>query len=133
MSYAVYGGILHPTGHQISAMKDSHHGLTNAVLTIPSARYNQPACIDRFAEMAELMGVDTSNMTRVQAADKWFEEVERLQKDLNIGSTRLSERFGLEQKDLEHIISVISKDITCTSNPREFNPQEWLEVLQAAL
>ena len=34
-------GIVHRFGHQIGALTDCHHGLANAVVTLPLERYNE--------------------------------------------------------------------------------------------
>ena len=71
----------------------------NAVVPLPLERYNQPSCPDKFAEMAEAMGADTRGLTKMQASDKWFDEIERLLDDLNIRTGHLNEQFGLQKRD----------------------------------
>jgi hypothetical protein len=51
------------------------------------------------------MGVDTRGMTRIQAADRWFDEVERLLKDLKIESGHLNRQVGLKHEDLEYCVT----------------------------
>jgi alcohol dehydrogenase class IV len=126
-------GIVHGFGHQLSAVTDAHHGLANAVMTLPLERYNEPACPERFAEMARAMGVDTTGMTKIQAADKWFDEIERLLKDLNIETGNLSKQFGLEKKDIEHIVKIYSNDFTKEGNPRDFDFNECVKLLESML
>jgi methanol:N,N-dimethyl-4-nitrosoaniline oxidoreductase len=126
-------GIVHGLGHQIGALTDCHHGLANGVLVIPGERYNEAACPDRFAEMASAMGVDTRGMTKMQAADKWFDEVERLLADLNIKTGHLNEQFGFQQKDVEHIVTIYSNDFCKEGNPRDFNFEECIELLESML
>jgi alcohol dehydrogenase class IV len=127
------GGIVHGLGHQLSALTGAHHGLANAVMTLPGERYNEPACPDKFAEMARAMGVDTRGMTKMQAADKWFDEIERLLADLNIKTGHLNEQFGLQRKDLEHMVTIYSNDIGREGNPRDFNFEECVKLLESVL
>jgi len=128
------GNIVHGLGgHQISALTGAHHGLANAVLAIPGYRYNQPSCPERFAEMAEAMGVDTRGMTKMQAADKWFDEIERLLKDLNIETGNLNKQFGLQKKDLKHIVTIYSNDFAVEGNPRDFNFEDCIKLLESML
>jgi methanol:N,N-dimethyl-4-nitrosoaniline oxidoreductase len=70
--------------HAVSAFYDSHHGLNNAIALPRVWEYNLPSRFERYAEIAALMGVDTSKMTKVQAADAAVEEAIRLSKDLGI-------------------------------------------------
>ena len=60
------------------------HGLNNAIALPRVWEYNLPARFERYAEIATLLGVDTSKMTKVQAADAAVEEAIRLSKDLGI-------------------------------------------------
>ena len=84
--------------------------------------------------MAEAMGVDTRNMTKMQAADKWFDEVESLLKDLDIRTGCLNEQFGLKKEDLEHIvIDQYSNDFCAQGNPRDYNFDECLQLLKDLL
>jgi methanol:N,N-dimethyl-4-nitrosoaniline oxidoreductase len=124
-------GIVHGLGHTLSVLTDCHHGLANAVLTIPGERYNQPSCPEKFAEMAQAMGVDTRGLTKMQAADKWFEEMERLLTDLNITTGHLHEQFGLQQEDLEHFINTYANSFHHEGNPREFDRAEISQLLES--
>jgi len=133
IGFGAGAGIVHGLAHQVGALTDCHHGLANAAVTLTLERYNEPACPEKFAEMARAMGVDTSGMTTMQAADKWFDEIERLLKDLNIRSGHLNEQFGLQKKDLEHIVNIYSNDWCSEGNAREFNREECITLLESML
>jgi len=118
-------GLVHGVGHGMSVLRGVHHGLANAVLTIPVERYNQEVYPDKFAEMVKFMGVDTRNMTRMEASDKWFDEVERLLKDLGIQTGNLNKQFGMTKEDCAHIIKYqYSNDYAREGNPRDYNYDE---------
>jgi alcohol dehydrogenase class IV len=104
------------------------------VVTIPLERYNEPSCPNRFAEMAEAMGVETKGLTINQAADKWFDEIERLLSDLNIRTGHLNEQFGLQKKELEHIVRwQYSNDFAREGNPRSYNFEDCIKLLEDML
>jgi alcohol dehydrogenase class IV len=126
-------GVVHGLGHTLSVLTGCHHGRANAVLTLAGERYNEPACPERFAEMARAMGVDTRGMTTVQAADKWFDEIERLLKDLNIKPGHLNEQFGLKKDDLEHVVDVYKNDFCSGCNPIPFNHDDCIKILESVL
>jgi methanol:N,N-dimethyl-4-nitrosoaniline oxidoreductase len=126
-------GIVHGLGHTLSVLTDCHHGQANAVLTIPGERYNQATCPEKFAEMAGAMGVDIRSLTKMQAADKWFEEMERLLADLNIKTGHLNEQFGIQQKDLEHFVNAYANSFHHEGNPREFDRDELSRLLEGVL
>ena len=77
-------GLIHSMSHAISAFFDSHHGLNNAIALPRVWEYNLPSRYKQYAEIAQLMGVDTRNMTTVQAADAAVEAAIRLSKDVGI-------------------------------------------------
>jgi alcohol dehydrogenase class IV len=127
-------GIVHGLGHGLSVLRGVHHGLASAVVTVPGERYNQGVCPDKFAQMAEAMGVDTRGMSKMEASDKWFEEVERLLADLHIQTGNLKKQFGLTKEDCPHIVKVQhSIDVTRQGNPRDYNYDECLELLEGLL
>jgi len=127
-------GIVHGLGHGLSVLHDCHHGLANAVVTIPLERYNEPSRPNQFAEMAEAMGVDTRGLTKMQAADKWFDETERLLSDLNIRTGNLNEQFGLQKKDVKHIVKwQYANDFAREGNPRDFNFDDCVRLLEDML
>ena len=133
IAFGAGAGIVHGLGHQVSALKDVHHGRINAVITLAGERYNQPAAIDKFAAMTRAMGIDTTGMTEWEAADRWFDEIEMLLDDLEITPGYLTDQFGVEEKDLEHIVDVYSNDFCSQGNPREFNKEEVLDLLKSIL
>jgi alcohol dehydrogenase class IV len=133
IGFGAGAGIVHGLGHQISALTDCHHGLINGVLALAGERYNQPAAIEEFAAMTKAMGIDTRNMTAWQAADRWFDEIEQLLKDLEITSGQLNKQFGLQEKDFEHIVKIYSNDFCSQGNPKAFNFEETINILKSAL
>jgi alcohol dehydrogenase class IV len=133
IGFGAGAGIVHGLGHQISALTDVHHGLINGVMTLAGERYNQPAAIDKFAAMTRAMGIDTRNMSEWQAADRWFDEIEQLLKDLEITPGHVKEQFGLQEKDLEHIVKTYSNDFCSQGNPKEFNFEECIKILKDSL
>jgi alcohol dehydrogenase class IV len=127
-------GIVHGLGHGLSVLYECHHGLANGVVTLPLERYNEPSCPGRFSEMAKAMGVDTSGLTKIQAADRWFDEMERLLSDLNIRTGHLHDQFGLQKKDLEHIVKwQYANDFAREGNPRDFNFDDCTKLLDEML
>ncbi|CAM01686.1 methanol dehydrogenase (acceptor) apoprotein [Saccharopolyspora erythraea NRRL 2338] len=87
-------GIVHSISHAVSAFFDSHHGLNNAIALPRVWEYNLPSRYERYARIATAMGVDTSGMTTVQAADAAVDAAIRLSKDVGI-----PDNFGQVNKD----------------------------------
>ena len=133
IGFGAGAGIVHGLGHQISGLKDVHHGRINAVMMLAGECYNQPACQEKLAELAAAMGVDTTNMTAWEAAESWFEEIEQLLDDLDIIPGHIADQFGVEEKDLEHIVNIYHNDFCSQGNPREFNHDEIIDMLKRVL
>jgi alcohol dehydrogenase class IV len=133
IGFGAGAGIVHGLGHQVSALTDCHHGRINAILMLAGERYNQPAIIGKLAALTRAMGVDTTGLTDGEAADRWFDEMERLLDDLEIKPGHLTEQFGVQEKDLDKIVRVYANDFCSQGNPREFNYDEVIEVLKGTL
>jgi methanol:N,N-dimethyl-4-nitrosoaniline oxidoreductase len=77
-------GIIHSISHAVSAFYDTHHGLNNAVALPRVWAFNMPVVYQRFADIAEVMGVDTRGMTTVQAAREALRASIQLLRDVGI-------------------------------------------------
>jgi len=133
IGFGAGAGIVHGIGHQISALTDCHHGRINGVMMLAGERYNQPAITGKLATLTRAMGIDTTGMSELQAADRWFDEIERLLKDLEITSGQLTKQFGIQEKDLDHIVSIYKNDFCSQGNPMAFDYDEVMAVLKGAL
>jgi alcohol dehydrogenase class IV len=131
IAFGAGAGIVHGIGHQLSALTDCHHGRANAVLSLACERYNQPACAEALADLARAMGVDTRGMSAVQASDKWFDEMERLLKDLEITPGHVHEQFGLKKEDIPYIAKIYSNDFCSQGNPKPYNYEEVVKLLES--
>jgi methanol:N,N-dimethyl-4-nitrosoaniline oxidoreductase len=77
-------GIIHSISHAVSAFYDTHHGLNNAIALPRVWAFNMPAAYQRFADIADQMGVDTHGMTAVQAGEAALNAAIRLLRDVGI-------------------------------------------------
>ena len=77
-------GIIHSISHAVSAFYDTHHGLNNAIALPRVWAFNMPVAYQRFADIAEAMGIDTHGMTKVQAAEAALAAGIRLLRDVGI-------------------------------------------------
>jgi alcohol dehydrogenase class IV len=133
IGFGAGAGIVHGLGHQISGLKDVHHGRINGVMMLAGERYNQPSCTGKLAALTAAMGVDTRKMTQWEAAERWFVEIESMLKDLEIQPGHIADQFGIEAKDLEHIVNVYHNDFCSQGNPRNFNHDELIALLKQVM
>lgn len=125
-------GMVHGLAHMVSVIKDAHHGLTNAIMCLPVERFNVVACPDRFVEIAQAMGVDTRGLTKVQAADRALEEMERLRNDVGITDISLKQ-FNFTDKDIEHTVKWALNDISYEGNPRDMTGDDIRRIMKSMM
>jgi methanol:N,N-dimethyl-4-nitrosoaniline oxidoreductase len=77
-------GVIHSISHAVSAFYDLHHGLNNAVALPRVWAWNMPVMYKRFADIAQAMGINTTGMTDVQAAEAALAASIRLLRDVGI-------------------------------------------------
>ncbi len=142
-------GILHSLSHAVCAYYDIHHGLNNGVGLPRVWTYNQPAAPDRYADIAEAMGVDTTNMSNSRAADEAIEAVIRLVKDCGCPEnfSRVAEypktRMGKgyyegrptqaiqsDDEELQKMAEHMMADLCTPGNPRDLTTDAAKEVLR---
>lgn len=109
-------GIVHSIAHCLGALFDSPHGQCNAIALVPVSRYNYVAAPERFADIARAMGVDTTGMTTIRAAERAVEELDNLRKDLGI--TENFSSLGLKEEHLPRFSEVVYNDVCTGGNPR---------------
>ncbi len=61
-------GYVHAMAHQLGGFYNLPHGVCNAILLPHVCEFNLIACPDRYAKIAELMGVNTHGLTVTEAA-----------------------------------------------------------------
>mgnify|MGYP000872399165 CR=1 FL=1 len=77
-------GLCHQIAHTMSAHCDVPHGMANAIVLPHVMRFNMPAALQKYADVAEAMGADIRGLALEAAAEKSIELVEKLSADLNI-------------------------------------------------
>jgi alcohol dehydrogenase class IV len=100
---------------------------------LAAERYNQPAAIEKFAAMTQAMGIDTTGMTQLEMADRWFGEMEQLLRDIEIQPGYLKEQFGFKEDDIDHIYKIYANDFCSQGNPKELVEEEVKAFLKRVL
>lgn len=115
-------GHVHAMAHQLGGYYDLPHGECNAILLPHVEQFNLIACVERFAEMAEWMGEDTSGMSKRDAAERCLHAIRVLSADVGIPAnlTELGKRYGkdVQKKDIATMADNAQKDACGLTNPR---------------
>ncbi len=118
-------GVNHSCAHALSALFDLHHGMANALMMVPSMKFNKEVCPERFVRMAEIIGIEGSKEEKIDGFISWLVD---LKADLEIpGGLRdfsvvLSDE--LNQKSFE--------DPCHGSNPRKCTVDDFKQLFNEA-
>ncbi|WP_419779295.1 iron-containing alcohol dehydrogenase [Maridesulfovibrio sp.] len=130
-------GYVHAMAHQLGGFYNLPHGECNALLLPYVEEFNLVANIDKFVEMAELMGENTEGIAARDAAELALEAIRKLSADVGIPATlmELGKRYGKEVKaaDIPTMTENAQKDICKFTNPRLATDENIAEIYTKAL
>lgn len=123
-------GACHSLAHQLSSLANVHHGLACSLMLPHQMTYSLPGAIERYAAVAEALGVPATGSLR-QRAERGIEAVTQLAKDCNL-PTRLS-----DVNVPESVIPAMAKyaytvDSNWWTNPRSVNEKVMEQLYRAA-
>ena len=119
-------GIDHSMAHTLSAHYDTPHGVACAMLLPIAMEFNKPVVVNRLADVARAMGVDTTGMSTEEAADAAIAAVRQLSEDVEIPKTCA----GLVEGDLEQLASDAMADACFPGNPCEADHDQVVELFR---
>ncbi len=115
-------GHVHAMAHQLGGFYDLPHGECNAILLPHVCQFNLIAKVERFAEIARLMGENVEGLSNRDAADMAIASIKQLSADIGIpeGLVALGKRYGKEVKaeDIDVMTGNAQKDACGLTNPR---------------
>jgi choline dehydrogenase len=127
-TYATHG---HALGQALGGRFHIVHGFSCALILPAGLEYNRPACQEKLARVARVMGVDTEGMTEYEAANAAIESVTQLIEDL--GLPTLAEATGIKTADINPVAAAAATDGCNYLNPRPWTPDSYAAVLRKTL
>jgi len=124
-------GVVHGMAHPLGAIFDIPHGVANALLLPTIMKFNAPAALDKYVQIAKAMEVYTDGMTREQAADAAVRAVKEL--SLRVGIPQHLSQLGIKAEDLDRLAEAACADVCTPGNPREVNKEIILELYKKVL
>ena len=118
-------GAVHAISHAIGAHKDSHHGLTNAVVLPYVLDHNRAAIDERSAVLARCMGLPRADFTGLL---DWTLEI---RETFDIPHTL--DGLGVGEDDLEALAETAAGDVTARENPVPVDAAALRGVMDRAL
>lgn len=123
-------GYVHAMAHQLGGQYDAPHGVCCALLLTTVEEYNLIACPERFAELAKVMGYDTTGLTLYEAAQKSIDGMREMCKLVGIPSS--IKEIGAKPEDFEMMAKNALKDGNAFSNPRKGTVEDIVKLYQKA-
>ena len=116
MAYSNVGlGIAHSMAHTLGALYDTPHGVACAMMLPIVMEFNQEATGEKFKNIAEALGVDTTGMDQPTYRKAAIDAVRQLSVDVGI-PTKLEK---LKEEDLDFLAQSAAADACTPGNPRE--------------
>ncbi len=116
MAYSNVGlGIAHSMAHTLGAVYDTPHGVACAMMLPIVMDFNKEYTGEKYKEIAEAFGVDTSEMDQDTYRKAAIDAVQQLSVDVGI-PTKLE---SLKEEDLPFLCESAAADACAPGNPRE--------------
>lgn len=123
-------GYVHSMAHQLGAVYDLPHGVCNAVLLPHVEEFNAAVCGDKFRDVAEAMGVDTTGMSTEEANKAAIAAIKKLSADVGIPAGL--KELGAKPEDFKMMAEKALADVCAGGNPRPVNLEETIQIFEAA-
>ena len=122
-------GAAHAMSQSAGGVHDCPHGALTARVLGPVCEYNVPAAPERYARIAQGLGVDTSGMDAVEAAQAGVEAVYRLTDDIGIPTL---EELGFSTDEIPMLARIAYEDPQTLGNAREVDAPAYEEIYRSA-
>ncbi len=113
-------GIAHSMAHTLGAVYDTPHGVACAMMLPIVMEYNAETTGDKFKNIAEAMGVDTTGMDQTTYRKAAVDAVRQLSIDVGI-PTKLA---ALKEEDLDFLAESAYADACRPGNPKDTNVED---------
>jgi alcohol dehydrogenase len=124
-------GHVHAMAHQLGGFYNLPHGVCNAILLPVVCDFNLIACPDRYADIADFMGVPTEGLSVTEAAAAGIAAIRELSASIGI-PTGLAE-LNVKEADLKTMAENAMKDACGFTNPRKATLDQIIGIYKAAM
>jgi 1,3-propanediol dehydrogenase len=124
-------GATHAMSHQVGGLLDAPHGVVNGVLLPHVIRFNAQVVPERFAAIANAMGLNVAGVPDVEAAELLAEHVQGLAE--SVGAPRNLRDLGVCAANIDRLAATALTDACLTTNPREASQADIASIFREAL
>ena len=110
-------GIVHSMAHPLGAVYDIPHGVANALLLPTVMEFNKSACVEKYGDIARALGVDTTGMTKDEAAQAAVDAVRKLSIDVGIPQTL--REINIPEEGIAKLSKDALADVCTGGNPKD--------------
>jgi choline dehydrogenase len=118
-------GAAHAMSQSAGGVHECPHGALTARVLGPVCEYNAPAAPERYARIAQGLGVDVHGLSRLEAAVAGVDEVYRLTDD--VGIPRMEE-LGFSEDEIPMLARIAFEDPQTIGNPREVDAAGYEDI-----
>ncbi|MCI9125243.1 MAG: lactaldehyde reductase [Eubacterium sp.] len=108
-------GIAHSMAHTLGAVYDTPHGVACAMMLPIVMEYNQEMTGEKYKDIAQAMGVDTTGMDPAAYRKAAVDAVRKLSADVGIPD----KLEALKEEDLDFLAESAYADACCPGNPKD--------------
>jgi alcohol dehydrogenase class IV len=126
-------GAVHATAHALGAHYGIPHGMANAIMLPVVMEFNSEEVPDRYAMVADAMGVDVTGNDSFQEALQAVEAVKDLKR--RIGITETLKQWGVpdDRERLMETVELAAGDSQIGYNPRYVEEEDLVDFYLKAL
>ncbi|MCD8352845.1 MAG: lactaldehyde reductase [Clostridiales bacterium] len=114
-------GIAHSMAHTLGAVYDTPHGVACAMMLPIVMEFNADATGEKYKDIAEAMGVDTTGMDQETYRKAAIDAVKQLSADVGI-PTKLEK---MKEEDLDFLAESAAADACAPGNPKEASIEDF--------
>ncbi|MFH1718270.1 MAG: iron-containing alcohol dehydrogenase [Planctomycetota bacterium] len=123
-------GAAHSLSHPLSSEFGIQHGLANAICLVPVMNFNREVSASQYARVAQCFGINTFDMSDIEAADKAIEAIADLNR--RIGIPKSLAEVGIKEDQLCILAKKAFEDPCHQSNPRPCTEEDLLMLYKEA-
>ena len=124
-------GVDHGMAHPLSALFDVPHGVACAMLLPTVMRFNAPAAMEKYVEIAKAVGVYRDGMSLEEAADAACRAIEDL--SARVGTNKRLTDLGITEADIPALADQAIADVCTPGNPRPVTREDIVNLYRAIL
>lgn len=119
---------VHSISEALGGYYDIPHGVANAMMLAPVSRLSIPGAPEKYADVARALGVDTTGMTDVEAANAGVDVMQNMADTLQIPHFKDMEK--VDPKDFARLAKTAANASETEDNPVEMVEEDFIKLFK---